>query len=455
MKTTLLTAALITAASLANAADRALLIGINDYSAVAGAPILNGAVGDVDRMEAALTGAMGFPADGIIRLTDGAATYDAIFANVIDRLVSETRPGDRVVLYFAGLGTVTRDGQPALLAHDGDALLGQIPLPTLAEILDLIADREVTVILDTSFGEGPIGTRGVGRAAPDVEPTLGSNTPLWNATTAGQHAWEAIDRGVFTEFWTQAVTTGVADRDSDGKLTNGEVLAHVANGLSNWCDELPACLASGRGVTPVFSGDLAAPLITLATPEPEPVKLDPLIADDGAPLGYRETLGFVTDLFAPSNTADLSLAINDGDTVRIGQFVTMRAEAAKPGALILLDIDPNGAIAQVYPSRLSPDGATEMTAGQSLVIPSGVSANGRPLRMRVSEPAGQGLLLALFIEGDLADLTQILPAGLDGGALPEAGQSLYQISQSLLQLEADPSRAVRWSATYLPYRIEP
>ena len=96
-----------------------------------------------------------------------------------------------------------------------------------------------------------------------------------------------------------------------------------------------------------------------------------------------------------------------------------------------------------------------MSPGQPLTIPNALGANGRPLRIRVTEPSGQGLLLGLFIEGDLPQLTALMPAGLAGGPVPNASQSLFEISQSLLNMEADPDRPIAWSATYLPYRIEP
>ena len=447
-----LTAAMLAAPALA--ADRALLIGINDYSNVEGAPVLNGAVGDVARMEAVLTGHLGFNANSITTLMDMEATYDRILSTLIDRIVAETRPGDRAVLYFAGLGTTTSDGEPAILAYDGGAILGQIPLATLSEILALIADRDVTVILDAGFDGGAPGTRGVPGAVPPTDLTLGDGITLWTATTGGQFAWEDIDRGLFTTLWTEAIATGAADENADGTLTNGELLGHVSTRMGDWCDALPDCLTSGRGLAPQFVGDPDGSLTKLERPEPPGEPLEPIAIDDGAPASYRETLGFVTDLFAPSNAAGLSLALAGGDTLQIGQYITMTAEASRPGALLLLDVDPNGALSQIYPSRLSAEGSTDIQPGRPLTIPSALGVNGKPLRMRVTEPSGQGLLLALFIEGDLPQLTSLLPAGLSGGAIPEAGQSLYEISQTLLQLEADPNRQVAWSATYLPYRIE-
>ena len=442
-------------ATSAFAGDRALLIGIDDYSAIDGAPRLNGAVSDVARMKRVLTDRLGFAEDEIFTLVDTAANHDAILTTLIDRLVSETGSGDRVVLYYAGLGTTLPDGSPALVAVDGDSLLGRIPLATFADILSVVADRDVTVILDTGFDGGPPNARGIAGAVATGMPDMGETT-VWSAASTGQFAWEDIDRGVFTHAFTEALSIGV-DSDGDGRVTNREILDHVAAAQSAWCDTAPACAADARGFAAVFSGDLSATVIELAPVAPEPPRVgnvDPIQLDDGAPASFRETLGFITDLFAPSNAAGLSLTVSGGETIKIGDTVTFTALAERPGTLLLLDVDPSGALTQVYPSRLSAEGVTRMSPGRPLSIPNGISINGRPTVIRVSEPAGQGVLLALFIEGDLPELTEVMPAGLTGGPLPNGSQSLFEISQRLLRLEADPDSRIAWSATYLPYRIE-
>ncbi|NNE81501.1 MAG: DUF4384 domain-containing protein [Silicimonas sp.] len=451
MNTRSLILALTMAAAPAMADDRALLIGIDDYSRLDNAPSLNGAVGDTQRMAEALTSALGFQPETIVTLTDSAATYDAVLTGVIDRLVGETAPGDRVVFYFAGHGTTLADGTPALLAHDADSVLGKIPVTVLSDMFDLIADREVTVILDTGFDGGPIGARGVADAVASAAPQFGGQTALWTATSPGQFAWEDVDRGAFTDAFTDVLITG---EDDATELTNADLLRAVSTRLAAWCDTSPGCAASGRGFQPQFSGDgtrVVRVFDTVDDPEPQ---LDPLVADDGAPASYKETLGFVTDLFAPSNDARLTLAINGGDSLRVGNTVSFTATSERPGTLLLLDVAPTGDLAQVYPSALVAEGGTQLSPGQPLTIPNALGANGRPLRIRVTEPVGQGLLLGLFIEGDLPRLTGLMPAGISGGPVPNAGQSLFEISQRLLALEADPDTPIAWSATYLPYRIQ-
>ena len=433
------------------AEDRALVIGIDDYSALPNAPLLNGAVGDATRIETFLTGSLGFAPDAIARLTNAEARSDAILTTLIDTIVRETKTGDRVVFYFAGLGTVLADGTPALIAHDGDTVLGQIPLATISEIITVIADRDVTVMLDTSFDGGPLGTRGVPGAVANSMPSFDGT--LWMAAQQGQFAWEAVDRGVFTDAFLDAAA--LADANDDGAVTHAEMLSHMTPLMQGWCDDHAPCAASGRGLSPVFSGDKTAALLTVSTPELKQDVETPIIEDDGLPANFRETLGFVTDLFAPSNDARLTLSIKGGEALQVGDFVSFTASADRPGTLLLLDVDPSGQLAQVYPSRLSPSNSTRLSPGQPLIIPSALGANGRPLRIRVKEPSGQGLLLGLFIEGDLPQLTALLPAGIAGGPVSNASQSLFEISQRLLRLEADASQPVAWSATYLPYRIEP
>ncbi|MEO9827225.1 MAG: caspase family protein [Paracoccaceae bacterium] len=446
---TLATSLMIATAALAE--DRALVIGIDDYSALAEANDLNGAAADAERIETFLTDTLAFPSGSITRLTNAAASSDAILSTLIDTVVRETNPGERVVFYFAGLGTVLPDGTPALIAHDGNTLLGQIPLGTLAEIIGVIADRDVAVFLDASFDGGPFGTRGLPGANASAFPEFDAS--LWMAAQTGQFAWEAVDRGVFTDALLDGAVHG--DANSDGTVTNGEMLSHTTMLMQSWCEDHAACSITGRGFAPAFSGDEAGVLATKSAPIVVPVIAEPIIKDDGLPASFRETLGFVTDLFAPSNDARLTLSIKGGDALQVGDLVSFTVSADRPGTLLLLDVDPVGQLAQVYPSQLSAEDGTRVSPGQPLIIPSALGANGRPLRIRVTEPSGQGLLLGLFIEGDLPQLTALLPAGINGGPVPNASQSLFEISQRLLRLEADADQPIAWSATYLPYRIEP
>jgi len=92
------------------AADRALLIGINDYSQVdVDAPSLRGALNDVADVSRLLREGFGVPASAIRTLTDADAGKQAILDAMDEWLVEGTAPGDRVFLHYSGHGHYQAD----------------------------------------------------------------------------------------------------------------------------------------------------------------------------------------------------------------------------------------------------------------------------------------------------------------------------------------------------------
>ena len=478
------------------AADRALVIGINDYPGLGIDGPLQSAESDAQKFSAFLQDTWGFDPSEITLLLGEQADSNAIMTNLIDRLVGETTPGDRAVLYYAGLGSriPDRTGKEldgmteVLLAHDGASLLGRIPEDAIADILDIIGDRSVTVVIDASADgdmayrlavPGGLTTRGVGlqvtdqsgaaeRNAAEANSASFAEAPfatgaaertIWTATAPGQFAWEDADGGVFTTGFIDAIANGTADTNDNGITTNAEVLSALRTSSEAWCNATPDCVFADLGLTPNFAGPVQATAATSKKPAEvavvQPFTLPETAQVNARPATYDETLGFVTDLFTPSNSANLTLGIGGSNTLKIGDPISFSAQADQTGTLVLLDINPLGELAQIFPSALAADGATSITAGQSLTIPNGLSTNGLPLQIRVSEPAGEGFLLGLFIQDDLPTLQALLPENLSGGPIPNAGQYLYEIAQDLLRLQANStgSVAVEWSAAYLPYEI--
>src|SRR3954463_3582496 len=88
-------------------ADKALLIGINDYETVGR---LRGCVNDVMSMEALLTGKFGFKS--VRKLLNGEAKKDEVKKQMA-WLFQRVSPGDRLVYHFSGHGSYTAD-------EDGD-----------------------------------------------------------------------------------------------------------------------------------------------------------------------------------------------------------------------------------------------------------------------------------------------------------------------------------------------
>lgn len=469
------------------AADQALVIGIDAYPDLALSQPLTGAKADAERFRDLLISKMGFAPESVTLLTDAQASASKIMEDVVNKLIGESGPEDRVVFYFAGLGarlaspggTDGRDVKEVLLAHDAPALLGNIPRASLAEILDLLSERNVTVVIDASFqadardlAGGFALSRSLRLEASEDGTGPSSDIPfgagateraVWNAAAPDQYAWEMSGRGVFTDAFLDGLGSGTADANGNGTITNAELLTFLRDRSETWCMANADCLSEGGALLPHFSGSLqdaallsAAPVQDDETSRPEP-QLLPISTLQSKDLNLTDTLGFVTDLFTPSNDANLHLDLSKDGPLRIGESVRFSVSAERAGTLVLLDVNPRGELAQIFPSSLAMTGTTQMKAGETLTIPNGVSSNGAPLEIRVTEPAGNGFLLGLFIEDELPSLTAILPENLLGGPVPNAGQYLYQIAQELLRLQADGSGSVatEWSATYLPYEIIP
>jgi hypothetical protein len=147
------------AAGTALAADKALVIGIDDYPGVALPRPLSTAADDARAMRDHLVADLGFAAEDVTLLTDGAATAEGIVGALLADLVGGTSEGDRALVYFAGLGgrIATSDAaeidayEEYLLAHgDGDPF-ALIPEGALIELLDRLEGRAVTVIIDASM----------------------------------------------------------------------------------------------------------------------------------------------------------------------------------------------------------------------------------------------------------------------------------------------------------------
>lgn len=91
----------------AEAANRALLVAVNDYERES-IPDLRGAVNDVELVARTLESRLGFAPGDITFLKNSQATRAAIL-DAIDDLVGKSQPGDRVYFHFSGHGSQAPD----------------------------------------------------------------------------------------------------------------------------------------------------------------------------------------------------------------------------------------------------------------------------------------------------------------------------------------------------------
>ena len=144
----------------AEAADRALLIGIGTYASLPEKMFLEGPKNDVPLIEKLLKEKQGYAADSIRILLDKDATRAAILASIDEWLINGTQPGDRVYLYFSGHGLQVKDVSgdeedgldEALSTYDIAAGDGDWTNVILDDEIDAalakLKDRAVSIVID-------------------------------------------------------------------------------------------------------------------------------------------------------------------------------------------------------------------------------------------------------------------------------------------------------------------
>jgi hypothetical protein len=230
--------ALFAAPPAAARADRAVVVGINQYSALQNAN-LKGCVNDAQSVAEALK-KYGFQ---VSLLTDAKATKQGIL-----QAISAMRSGDakeRVVVYFAGHGTRSTSGWAVLFPSDvreGDES-NDLGAEAFNQAVGAVPASSRTVLLDSCFSGGMMrsfktlqGNRGAlqtrfyqrrsaGPATKDLvkvnrtdTPTGGSGVCYFVAASANEQAGEddfnGMRRGVFSYFLCERLN-GNRDRWGD------------------------------------------------------------------------------------------------------------------------------------------------------------------------------------------------------------------------------------------------
>ena len=149
------------------------------------------------------------------------------------------------------------------------------------------------------------------------------------------------------------------------------------------------------------------------------------------------------------NPARLAIQILPRERFRLGQEMRFRITSQQEGHLLVVDLNADGELTQVYPMDQGEVGAIDnrLRSGRALTLPEPRSG----LSFTASEPTGTGRLVAILTEEsvDLGDL-------LDAGRVTGAGQDpVSGILDRLSQLQAKSPSAASWSMTQAEYLIEP
>ena len=239
----------------ARAADagvrRALLIGINRYSAVPG---LQGSVNDVESMREILISRYGFEPRNITMLTDEAATRAAMMA-ALEKLVDDTGPADTVYLHYSGHGSQVEDLSGDEVDHLDETLVPQdgrsgtvrdIVDDELAAILARLKAKSAIIVLDSCHSG--TATRALdirARSVPQdsridlykeatrtraIVPTMSSRFVVLSATAKSEEALDGPIEGRYQGFFTHALARSLSNAPPGATLN--EVFAGVGRELA-------------------------------------------------------------------------------------------------------------------------------------------------------------------------------------------------------------------------------
>ena len=115
------------------------------------------------------------------------------------------------------------------------------------------------------------------------------------------------------------------------------------------------------------------------------------------------------------NTANVSLQMSPDQSVGVGTKISFRVKTKKPGYLMLVDIDANGRMSQIFPSpemivQSQEAAANFIKPGEELLIPNS-AAKQRGFEYVITPPLGEAAVVAILSDRrvqilDLPDNTQ-------------------------------------------------
>jgi hypothetical protein len=102
------------------------------------------------------------------------------------------------------------------------------------------------------------------------------------------------------------------------------------------------------------------------------------------------------------NIAGVSLQMSPGQSVSVGTKISFRVTTKKPGYLLLIDIDANGNMSQIFPSPemivQSQDAASNfIKPGEELLVPNS-EARKRGFDYVITPPTGEATVVAILSE---------------------------------------------------------
>ena len=217
----------------------AIVIGIDAYAHSTTWPTLRYAVKDAE----AMTGLLRSQGFMVTPLYGPAAKKAAIISAMEDELAPKLRPGDRVLVFFAGHGKTEMLGgekRGYIVPYDGNSGSSLISMAELKNQSSNMGNaRHQLFIMDSCYGGLLAATRNsiVDTHVPHYLKEVSDRTAR-QVLTAGGEGQAVLDGGpkghsVFVDALLEGLQDGLADLNGDGYITFHELVAYVTPRASN------------------------------------------------------------------------------------------------------------------------------------------------------------------------------------------------------------------------------
>lgn len=502
-------------AATAEAADRALLIGIGTYATLPEKMFLEGPKNDVPLIEKLLKEKQGFAPESIRILRDKDATKAAILASIEEWLVAGTQPGDRVYFYFSGHGLQVKDQNGDeedgldealstfdIAAGDGDwtnvilddeidAMLAKLKDRAVSIVIDACHSGTISRSLSTNVGEAlesarflprpfakpveAVKTRGLRIDVAVVDkPEIAKQNGVeaWSAASSYQVAWDDTRlppeerHGVFTLSYVNGHEIAAGDSNGNGIVSNAELLEYVKKQSQTYCSAQTQC----QGLDPQLEVNYALLGASATTPTVDATAQQYQQPQTGGDT-QQQTLdyGKVEEVKVENTPQTAYVAADPVDAVGdiLGKAetgdvkVALSSDSLKNGDVFKITVTSStGGHLILY--DVDKDGkATQIFPNESAQKITPLTAN-TPLTIPddyygfdfEAEGPSENVLVAIVIADDV-DLTKVAPSDYGLTKELDARTTIADIAGTLQQTwtRDTENRSVNWSLGLLKYAV--
>ena len=501
--------------SAADAADRALVIGIGTYATLPEKMFLEGPKNDVPLIVKLLKEKHGYADDSVRVLLDKDASRAAILASIDEWLVNGTKAGDRVYFYFSGHGLQVKDASGDeedgldealstfdIAAGDGDwtnvilddeidAMLAKLKDRAVSIVIDACHSGTISRSLSTKIGDAMESARFLPRPfakpveevkmrglridvavvdKPDIAKQNG--VEAWSAASSYQVAWDDTRlppeerHGVFTLSYVNGHNTTTADSNGNGIVSNAELLEYVKKQSQTYCSAQTQC----QSLDPQLEVNYALLGASVVTPTNEAGGQQTQQYDQPQTGGEQTpTYGKVEEVKVENTQQTAYVAADPVDAVgdilgkpETGDVkVTLSSDYLKNGDVFKITVTSStGGHLILY--DVDKDGkATQIFPNETAKKITPLSAN-VPLTIPddyygfdfEAEGPSENMLLAIVVADDV-DLTKVAPADYGLTKELDARTTIADIAGTLKQTwtRDTENRSIHWSLGLLKYAI--